>query len=117
MNQPNRPVRPIDEFHDQMMAKAEAEQRERAAAALRTRAAVRAEALLEAADAIDAGWFTTAASATAELRRLAGEQPTQGEALCPGFPDRCPNLRTVEPNPPEHYGGIRCGCGDEQPPA
>ncbi|MEU4154795.1 hypothetical protein [Streptomyces antimycoticus] len=51
-------------------------------------------------------------------RRLAGEQPTPDEAAsCPGFPERCPNLRTVEPNPPEHYGGIRCGCGDTQPPA
>ncbi|WP_329214831.1 hypothetical protein OG352_05290 [Streptomyces sp. NBC_01485] len=35
--------------------------------------------------------------------------------LCPGFPDRCPNLRTVEPNPPEHLGGIRCGCADAAP--
>lgn len=32
MNQPDRPVRPIDEFHDQMMAKAEAERQKRAAA-------------------------------------------------------------------------------------
>jgi hypothetical protein len=35
----------------------------------------RAAVLLWAADQIDAGWFTTAASATAELRRLAGEAP------------------------------------------
>ena len=51
------------------------------------------------------------------VRRLAGEQPAQDEAPCPGFPERCPNLRTVEPNPPEHYGGIRCGCGDQPPSA
>ncbi|MFI8942695.1 hypothetical protein [Streptomyces syringium] len=31
---------------------------------------------------------------------------------CPGFPDRCPNLVQVQPDPPAHNGGIRCGCGD-----
>lgn len=31
---------------------------------------------------------------------------------CPGFPTRCPNLRPVAPDPPNHYGGTRCGCGD-----
>jgi hypothetical protein len=30
---------------------------------------------------------------------------------CPGFPDNCPNPRTVEPNL-VHGGGIRCGCSD-----
>lgn len=32
---------------------------------------------------------------------------------CDGFPDRCPNLRAVEPGLPQHEGGIRCGCGDD----
>jgi hypothetical protein len=32
---------------------------------------------------------------------------------CPGFPERCPNLRTVEPDPPKHNGGVRCGCADD----
>lgn len=35
------------------------------------------------------------------------EQPAQP---CPGFPDNCPNLRTVDPDPPRHGGGVRCGC-------
>jgi hypothetical protein len=39
------------------------------------------------------------------------------EELCPGFPDRCPNLRTVEPEAGVHLGGVRCGCADEQPAA
>ena len=38
------------------------------------------------------------------------DQPTEP---CPGFPDSCPNLRNVDPNPPQHYGGIRCGCADQ----
>jgi hypothetical protein len=37
------------------------------------KAGSKAAVLLWAADQIDAGWFTTAATATAELRRLAGE--------------------------------------------
>ncbi|MFD5798643.1 hypothetical protein ACFWIO_34955 [Streptomyces diastatochromogenes] len=36
----------------------------------------------------------------------------RSEDDCPGFPERCPNLRPVDPNPPVHYGGIRCGCAD-----
>ncbi|MGW4786142.1 hypothetical protein [Streptomyces sp. NPDC004230] len=62
------------------------------------------------------------AVADAELRRMAGEeQPTTetqddpigiSHELCPGFPDRCPNLRVVEPEPGVHLGGIRCGCAD-----
>lgn len=40
----------------------------------------------------------------APLRRSADD--------CPGFPERCPNLRPVDPNPPVHLGGIRCGCAD-----
>ena len=36
---------------------------------------------------------------------------------CPGFPEHCPNLRTVDPNPPVHFGGIRCGCADTPPTA
>jgi hypothetical protein len=39
----------------------------------------RAAVLLWAADQIDAGWFTTAATATAELRRLAGEAQDEVE--------------------------------------
>lgn len=37
---------------------------------------------------------------------------------CPGFPERCPNLRPVDPSPPVHLGGIRCGCADRpaEPP-
>ncbi|MEV6180161.1 hypothetical protein [Streptomyces sp. NPDC052015] len=34
------------------------------------------------------------------------------EDACPGFPERCPNLRPVDPNPPAHLGGVRCGCAD-----
>ncbi|MGW2384453.1 hypothetical protein [Streptomyces sp. NPDC001658] len=33
---------------------------------------------------------------------------------CAGFPDRCPYLLTVEPNPPDHGGGVRCGCNARQ---
>lgn len=29
---------------------------------------------------------------------------------CAGFPADCPNLVTVEPDPPHHGGGVRCGC-------
>lgn len=34
---------------------------------------------------------------------------------CSGFPDQCPNQRTVQPNWPVHGGGIRCGCADPTP--
>ncbi|HEY9373942.1 hypothetical protein [Streptomyces sp.] len=65
--------------------------------------------------------------AVSELRRMADEtqQPeTQADDEppaplrrsaddCPGFPEQCPNLRPVDPNPPVHLGGIRCGCADE----
>jgi hypothetical protein len=37
----------------------------------------------------------------------------RSEDVCPGFPDRCPNLRTVEPETGVHLGGVRCGCADE----
>lgn len=33
---------------------------------------------------------------------------------CPGFPEQCPNLRPVDPDPPTHLGGIRCGCADKE---
>lgn len=33
---------------------------------------------------------------------------------CPGFPENCPNLRPVPPDPPRHGGGVRCGCADDQ---
>ncbi|MFH8813050.1 hypothetical protein ACH4GZ_38625 [Streptomyces hygroscopicus] len=33
---------------------------------------------------------------------------------CPRFPEGCPNLRAVPPNPPEHDGGVRCGCADDE---
>jgi hypothetical protein len=32
---------------------------------------------------------------------------------CPGFPEKCPNLRPVPPDPPTHDGGVRCGCADD----
>lgn len=41
--------------------------------------------------------------------------PRMAEKICPGFPDKCPNLKTVEPDPPAHFGGIRCGCADQTP--
>jgi hypothetical protein len=37
----------------------------------------------------------------------------RSEADCPGFPERCPNLRPVDPSPPVHFGGVRCGCADD----
>ncbi|MFD8577354.1 hypothetical protein ACFV1H_18725 [Streptomyces virginiae] len=47
------------------------------------------------------------------------EQLPYSADVCPGFPDRCPAIRTVPADPPTHYGGIRCGCADEPttPPA
>ncbi|MFC9891530.1 hypothetical protein [Streptomyces pilosus] len=33
---------------------------------------------------------------------------------CPGFPERCPNLRTVPADPPKRDGGVRCGCADDE---
>lgn len=33
---------------------------------------------------------------------------------CEGFPDTCPYLLTVEPDPPRHDGGARCGCNARQ---
>jgi hypothetical protein len=33
---------------------------------------------------------------------------------CAGFPDQCPYLLTIEPNPPHHEGGVRCGCNARQ---
>ncbi|MEU5322961.1 hypothetical protein AB0G67_40355 [Streptomyces sp. NPDC021056] len=40
------------------------------------------------------------------------EQPPAVELRqpCVGFPDQCRNLVTVDPNPPDHGGGVRCGC-------
>lgn len=29
---------------------------------------------------------------------------------CAEFPDQCRNLLPVEPDPPHHGGGVRCGC-------
>lgn len=45
----------------------------------------------------------------------ATEQLPRSADVCPGFPDRCPNIRQVPADPPTHYGGIRCGCIDAQP--
>jgi hypothetical protein len=45
------------------------------------------------------------ATPSAPLRR--------SEDDCPGFPEQCPNILPVDPNPPIHYGGIRCGCADQ----
>jgi hypothetical protein len=53
--------------------------------------------------------------AQANLDTLADFLPRMAEEICPGFPDRCPNLRTIEPDPPVHLGGVRCGCADEAP--
>lgn len=50
------------------------------------------------------------------IHALGSQAPVGGS--CTGFPDRCPNLRAVEPDPPQHGGGVRCGCADnteEQP--
>jgi hypothetical protein len=59
----------------------------------------RAAVLLWAADQIDAGWFTTAATATAELRRLAGEvQQDEERGIC-----TCA-AAGVTLLPPGHYG-------------
>ncbi|MBD9700687.1 hypothetical protein IHE56_00985 [Streptomyces sp. ID01-12c] len=44
----------------------------------------------------------------AALRDRIAEQP------CDGFPDACPNLRPILPDPPHHDGGVRCACGEEQ---
>jgi hypothetical protein len=35
-------------------------------------------------------------------------------APCSGFPAQCPYLLTIEPNPPHHQGGVRCGCNARQ---
>lgn len=35
-------------------------------------------------------------------------RPTPG--FCRNFPDSCGNIITVEPDPPHHFGGIKCGC-------
>lgn len=32
---------------------------------------------------------------------------------CPGFPEKCPNLRRVPADPPRHGVGVRCGCADD----
>jgi len=37
------------------------------------------------------------------------EQPSEPKP-CAGFPDQCRNLITVDPDPPHHDGGVRCGC-------
>ncbi|GAX57271.1 hypothetical protein [Streptomyces olivochromogenes] len=38
------------------------------------------------------------------------EQPPAAPQPCAGFPDQCPYLLTVDPNPPHHGGGVCCGC-------
>ena len=42
-------------------------------------------------------------------------EPAYSVDICPGFPDQCPNIRTVPADPPTHSGGIRCGCADTTP--
>ncbi|MFD9004436.1 hypothetical protein ACFV0T_26345 [Streptomyces sp. NPDC059582] len=37
-----------------------------------------------------------------------------GSGPCDGFPDHCPYLLNVDPNPPHHDGGVRCGCNARQ---
>jgi hypothetical protein len=49
------------------------------------------------------------------LRRAANEAQVVADDPCPGFPDRCPNPVLVNPDPPAHFGGVRCGCGKHQP--
>ncbi|MFF1298188.1 MULTISPECIES: hypothetical protein [unclassified Streptomyces] len=38
-------------------------------------------------------------------------QPTEPKP-CAGFPADCPALVAVEPDPPHHGGGVRCGCAE-----
>lgn len=44
------------------------------------------------------------------------DQPAPATAVkpCAGFPDQCPYLLTIEPDPPHHDGGVRCGCNARQ---
>ncbi|MFI1472067.1 hypothetical protein [Streptomyces wuyuanensis] len=46
------------------------------------------------------------------VRQQAAERE-QPAATCPGFPTECSNVKTVTPDPPTHFGGIRCGCADQ----
>ncbi|MFB7440212.1 hypothetical protein ACFC01_17945 [Streptomyces mirabilis] len=58
-------------------------------------------------EAVDGARFgAEAVEAPAPLRRAWDD--------CPGFPEKCPNLRPVDPDPPTHLGGIRCGCADKE---
>jgi hypothetical protein len=94
----------------------------------------RAAVLLWAADQIDAGWFTTAATATAELRRLAGEAQqapcgrpasmastpcSAGEWCCTGAREaRQDPTQDGEAHPPYHrwYVETRDGVADQWAP-
>lgn len=40
---------------------------------------------------------------------MSEQRPPESQP-CVGFPDQCRNLITVEPDPPHHGGGVRCGC-------
>jgi len=46
----------------------------------------------------------------AEVERLRALVAQCDHRACAGFPDDCPNPVLVNPDPPVHLGGIRCGC-------
>lgn len=56
---------------------------------------------------------TTAAEVSAlvaEVYRLRALLAQCDHRACAGFPDDCPNPVLVNPDPPVHDGGVRCGC-------
>lgn len=53
---------------------------------------------------------TTVAPLVAEVRRLRALLAQCDHRACAGFPDDCPNPVLVNPDPPAHFGGVRCGC-------
>jgi hypothetical protein len=70
-------------------------------------------------DALGAALAEAAPAVVAQPDEEADDAPPaplrRSEDDCPGFPEQCPDIRPVDPNPPVHYGGIRCGCADEEP--
>ncbi|MER5694893.1 hypothetical protein ACWDBO_31285 [Streptomyces mirabilis] len=46
----------------------------------------------------------------AEVHRLRALLAQCDHRACAGFPDDCPNPVLVNPDPPAHFGGVRCGC-------
>ena len=53
-------------------------------------------------------WF-----ADAVLAVLPDPTDRAADEPCAGFPETCPNLRPVLPDPPRHDGGVRCACGED----